>query len=132
MPSILIIEDDELLLRMYESIFDEHHYQVCAVSNGAAALAQLAEVRPAAILLDIVMPKLDGLTLLKQLRADPATKTIPVVVITSLTDTATAEAAMAAGANRFIQKSEHRPVAIVEIVNNLLRATVGRHKEDRD
>lgn len=123
MPSILLVEDDELLRNMYTNIFQEKGYHVSVATDGAAALKILPKHRIDIILLDIVLPHTDGLALLKQFKASPDYKHIPVVVITSLTDTLTADTAMRDGATRFIQKSEHRPAEVVTIVAEALAAS---------
>lgn len=80
---VLVVEDDagnrELMVRMLE----KGRYQVSAAENGSAALASLATQRPDLILLDLMMPVMDGFTFLESLRQNPAFASIPVVVITA-------------------------------------------------
>lgn len=121
MPRILVVEDDELLLHMYDSIFSERGFKVELASDGQAALDILQTDVPDVILVDVVMPKVDGLALLKQIKLNDKLKHIPVVIITSLTDTVIANTALKAGAARFIQKSEHRPQDVVDIVSSTLK-----------
>lgn len=117
---VLIVEDDELLLNMYRVVFEQHHYQVTTAADGQAALNVLQQTVPDVILLDVVMPKVGGLELLKTLKANDKLHNVPVVVTTSLTDTAVGAAAMTAGASKFIQKSEYRPEDVVKVVGQVL------------
>lgn len=119
MPSILVVEDDELLLRMYQREFQDHGYQVTVATDGQAGL-KAAETMPDAILLDIVMPKLDGMTVLKALKANPKLKKIPVIVITNLTSSDEIALALDLGATRYIQKSDQKPKQVEETVREVL------------
>jgi CheY-like chemotaxis protein len=105
---------------MYRVVFEQHHFQVVMASDGQSALDAIEQAMPDVMLLDIVMPKVDGLEVLQQLKANAKWQKIPVVVTTSLTDTATADAALAAGATKFIQKSEYHPEEVVKIVKQVL------------
>jgi DNA-binding response OmpR family regulator len=117
---ILVVEDDELLSHMYERMFGDNGYKVSVAIDGEDCLAQAKRHRPDVILLDVLMPKLDGLTTLKRLKADPKTASVPVLVISSLTDSATAHLALKLGAAKFIQKSDQRPKQVVEIVQEVV------------
>ncbi len=117
---ILIIEDDALLSRMYETVFKAKSYEVIVAADGQAGLEQARSGHPAAILLDIMMPKLNGLDLLQQLKADPAVKDIPVVVLSNLTGNTDISTALRLGAVRYIVKSEQKPKQVEQIISELL------------
>jgi CheY-like chemotaxis protein len=124
-PSILIVEDDELIRRMYQQIFTFRGYSVKLATNGEEGLEKVAVDQPAIILLDIMMPKLNGIEMLKRLKAQPDAAKIPVIILTNLMGAADAEAALAAGAVTFVSKSDYTPKEIVDIVEHVLaeRAT---------
>lgn len=122
MSSILIVEDDDLLSHMYDSLFSENGFSVEVAGDGVEGLERAQRHPPDIILMDIMMPKVDGLTLLKRIKAEPALKPVPVVVITSLTDSATPQTALKLGAIRYLQKSEHKPRQVLEIVKEILAA----------
>src|SRR3990167_6910126 len=84
MPKILIVEDDPLMLRMYQKIFIFEKFDVEVATNGEEALEKIRSSRPTLILLDIMIPKLNGIQVLDKLKSDPDTKSIPVVILTNL------------------------------------------------
>ena len=127
MPKILIIEDDALLSRMYQTIFASNAYEVELATDGQEGLDKARAVSPTLILLDIMMPKLNGMEVLKQLKADPAVTNIPVVVLTNLAGNSDVQTALELGAVRYIIKSEHKPKQVEEIVRGIL---AGYTKDD--
>ena len=117
---LLIIEDDPLMSRMYQKIFTFEKYQVEIASDGEEGVAKAQTVKPTVILLDIMMPKMNGLQVLEKLKADPATKSIPVIILTNLAGQQDAEAALAKGAVKYIIKSEHEPKEVADMVKQII------------
>ena len=117
---ILITEDDPLMSRMYQKIFTFEGYQVEMAADGQEGLDKARELKPTMILLDVMMPKLNGLQVLEKLKADPETKSIPVVMLTNLAGQQDAENALAKGAIKYIVKSEYEPKQVADIVKELL------------
>ena len=120
MAKILIVEDDSLMLRLYQKAFGFENYEVETASNGEEGIEKAREIKPTLMLLDVMMPKMDGLTVLDKLKSDPETKSIPVIVLTNLAGTQDAETALAKGAVKYIVKSEHDPREVVGIVKEVL------------
>ena len=120
MVKILIVEDDPLMSRMYQKIFTFEGYQVEMAANGQEGLDKARTAKPTLILLDIMMPKMNGLEALEKLKADPATKSIPVVVLTNLAGQQDAENALAKGAVKYIIKSEYEPKQVADMVKEIL------------
>ena len=120
MARILITEDDPLMLRMYQKIFTLEHYEVDIATNGEEALEKVRLVKPTLILLDIMMPKMNGLQALDKLKANPDTQSIPVIMLTNLAGQQDAEEALLKGAVKYIIKSEHEPKEIVGMVKEVL------------
>lgn len=118
---ILIIEDDALLSRMYQTIFATNGYEVVLATDGEEGLSQARQTEPTLILLDIMMPKLNGLEVLERLKGDPGLRAIPVVVLTNLAGSADVQAALQLGAVRYIIKSENRPKQVEETIREILR-----------
>lgn len=83
---ILIAEDEEPLRRVLRDILSFEGYQVIEAVNGEEGLAMVLKEHPDLVLLDVVMPKMDGLTMLKKLRTDEWGKTAPVMILTNLSD----------------------------------------------
>ena len=122
MAKILIVEDDPLMLRMYQKIFTLEQYEVEVATNGEEALEKVHAGKPTIILLDIMMPKMNGLQVLDKLKSDPDTKSIPIVMLTNLASEKDAENALLKGAVKYIVKSQHEPKTIVDMVKEILSA----------
>ena len=120
MAKILLIEDDPLMLRLYKKIFTFEKHEVEVAKDGLEGLNKAKEVKPTLILLDIMMPKMHGLEVLEKLKADEATKKIPVIILTNLAGEQDAEAALAKGAVKYLVKSEHDPKEVAEEVKQIL------------
>jgi twitching motility two-component system response regulator PilH len=120
MAKILVVEDDPLMSRMYQKIFTFEGYEVAMAADGQEGLDQARSLKPTLILLDVMMPKLNGLQVLEKLKADPETKAIPVVMLTNLAGEQDAESALTKGAIKYIIKSEHDPKEVADMVKEIL------------
>jgi CheY-like chemotaxis protein len=121
MAKILVTEDDPLMSRMYQKIFTFEGFEVEMASNGQECLDKARlEPAPTLILLDVMMPVMNGLQVLEKLKADPATKGIPVIMLTNLAGQQDAETALAKGAVKYIIKSEHEPKEVSDMVKEIL------------
>ncbi len=120
MTKILIVEDDPLMSRMYQKIFKFEGFEVDFASNGEEGLDKIRTTKPTLVLLDIMMPKMNGLEVLEKIKIDPETKAIPVIMLTNLAGTQDAEAALTKGAVKYIIKSENEPKQVVEMVKEIL------------
>jgi DNA-binding response OmpR family regulator len=118
MYSILIIEDDIANLRMMETILLMEGFAVSAASDGRSGLALLLQKRPDLILCDIMMPEMDGHSVLEVLKKDDAHANIPFIFVTAMGDRADMRRGMSAGADDYLSK----PFSVVE----LLAAVTGR------
>lgn len=120
MVKILVIEDDPLMSRMYQKIFSFENYSVEVAHNGEDGLDKARTTKPTLILLDIMMPKMNGLQVLEKLKADADTKGIPVIMLTNLAGTHDAETALSKGAVKYIIKSEYEPKQVADMVKEIL------------
>jgi CheY-like chemotaxis protein len=120
MPKVLIVDDDELIRQMYHKIFSVNGFDVEEAEDGEQAVVKAGELNPHLILLDIMMPKLNGLEALEKLKSDDKTKNIPVIMLTSITARQDAESALAKGAAKYIVKGEHEPKEVVQTVKDFL------------
>lgn len=120
MAKILIVEDDSLMSRMYQKIFTFEGYEVEIATNGQEGFEKARLTKPTIILLDVMMPVLNGLQTLEKLKLDPETKTIPVIMLTNLAGQQDAETAMTKGAVKYIIKSEHEPKEVANMVKEIL------------
>jgi CheY-like chemotaxis protein len=120
MAKILVVEDDPLMSRMYQKIFTFEGYEVEMAGDGQEGLDKVRSYKPTLILLDVMMPKLNGLQVLEKLKADPETKGTPVVMLTNLAGEQDAESALTKGAIKYIIKSEHDPKEVADMVKEIL------------
>jgi len=84
MAKILIVEDDETLARMYQKKLEHEGFLVETAFSGEEGLKAVEKEKPDLILLDIMMPGIDGFAVVKQLKADNETKDIPIIILTNL------------------------------------------------
>ncbi|SRR6266403_1594447 len=120
MAKILIVEDDSLMSRMYQKIFTFEGYEVEIAGDGEEGFEKAKTTKPTIMLLDVMMPKMNGLQALEKLKLDPETKAIPVIMLTNLAGQQDAETAMTKGAIKYIIKSEHEPKEVANIVKEIL------------
>ena len=120
---VLIVEDDPLISRMYQRVFEFEGFSADMARDGEEGLEKLKKQKPLMILLDIMMPKMSGIEVLKEIKADPKYKDIPVVVLTNLSGSKDAEKALEMGAVKFIVKSENKPKQIVGQIKEILEAS---------
>lgn len=88
--------------------------------DGQEGIDKVRAVKPTLVLLDVMMPKMNGLEVLEKLKADPETKGIPVVMLTNLAGQQDAETALAKGAVKYIIKSEYDPKQVADMVKEIL------------
>ncbi len=120
MAKILIVEDDPSLPRLSQKIFTFAGYAIELASDGEAGLEKARTGKPTLILLDIMMPKMNGLQVLEKLKLDPDLKAIPVVMLTNLAGQQDAETALQKGAVKYIIKSEYEPKQVANMVKEIL------------
>ena len=101
---ILVIDDDTDVAQFVRMSLEREGYEVAITLEGAAGLRLAIEAPPDAILLDILMPDLDGLELLSRLRVNPATTSVPVVLLTARTDSRDRVRGLELGADDYITK----------------------------
>lgn len=118
---VLVVEDDDLNRHLFSELLAAEGFAVDSVGSGAGALAKVREARPAIVLLDVQLPDMSGIEVLRALRADPATASLPVVAVTAYSGPGDAERLTQAGATAYIAK----PVPIMRLLA-LLRETLGR------
>ncbi|RZJ27121.1 MAG: response regulator [Haliea sp.] len=118
--TILIVDDEPANCRLLEALLHPEGYLTVCASNGAQALLVVAQQPPDLILLDVMMPELDGYQVAALLKADPVSSNIPIIMVTALNDRDARIAGLKAGAEEFLSK----PVDRAELwlrVRNLLR-----------
>ena len=117
---ILIVDDDVFLLDMYSLKFKEAGFQVEIAQNGEEAIKKIKEVGPKIILLDIVMPKMDGLETLRQIKKDKIAENTKIVILTNLGQKEDIEKSLRLGADDYIVKAHFTPTEVLNKVKALL------------
>jgi DNA-binding response OmpR family regulator len=102
---ILLVEDDRFLRRAAEATLKQAGFTVITAGDGEEALRQAAATAPSLVLLDLIMPKLQGFEVLRRLKQDPATTAIPVVVLSNLGQESDVRQALDLGAVAYLIKS---------------------------
>ena len=105
MPTILVVDDEPRARSAITRLLKHEGYEVTGAENGRAALDSLGVATPDLILLDLMMPELDGLEMLEILQKDPRWKSLPVVVLTAMSDIHTIHRAEQLGAREFLVKA---------------------------
>ena len=117
---ILLIEDDPFLLSMYSTKFSMEKFQVVSADDGEKGLKTAKEVKPSIILLDILMPKMNGFEVLEELKKDKSTASIPVILLTNLNQKDEIERGMNMGADDYLIKAHFMPSEVVEKIKKVL------------
>lgn len=120
MAKVLIVEDDQFLLRMYKKKFEIAGFQVEIAVDGEDGLNKMRSAKPDIVLMDIMMPKLNGLDAIAQAKQDSMIKNIPILVLTNLSNTDDAQNAVKSGALGYMVKSDFTPSQVVEKVKSIL------------
>lgn len=117
--SVLIIDDDLTLREMYEDYLKANGFTVITAQDGEEGLDRAKESHPSAILLDLMMPKINGIEVLRRLKADATMKDIPVIVFTALIQDLEKQESFAAGASDYVVKNDINPKGIKDKINTL-------------
>lgn len=120
MATVLLVEDDSLMADLYGSILTINKFTVEHVSTGKLVLEKAKETKPIIIILDLMMPDMNGLEAIEQLKKDPETKGIPVIMFSNYIDNEIMQQAMDKGAARYAVKSEYKPHAFLELIKEVL------------
>ncbi len=118
-PTVLVADDDPVVLRLLTTTFEMEGFAVVTASDGAEAVAAATTLRPDAVVTDIMMPKLDGLGVLAELRADPRTASTPVVLLSARAQTADVRRGIDAGADRYVTKP-FEPFELIDLIAELV------------
>ena len=103
-PGVLIVDDTPDVREMYGEYLTAHGFRVSTAPNGEMGIASATQRRPDCIVMDLSMPKVDGVTAIKHLKADPRTRDVPVILLTGYPYKAIEQGALEAGADAFLTK----------------------------
>jgi DNA-binding response OmpR family regulator len=116
---ILVVEDEESLLRLESILLSSKGFNVVGVKDGISALAAIPAENPDLVILDIMLPEMDGIEVCRRIKADPATAAIPVVMLTAKKSRQDIDAGTEAGASAYITKP-FKTAMVIEVIEGLL------------
>src|SRR6266567_3753857 len=120
MSKILIIEDDQIVANIYRNKFSVEGFQVEVALDGLAGLELVRSFRPDAVLLDLMLPKMTGVELMKKIRSEPELEQIPVIVFSNTYLSDMLQQACKAGATKCLTKANCTPQQVIEAVRSTL------------
>jgi DNA-binding response OmpR family regulator len=115
---VLVADDDGDILELVGSVLAKAGYDVAKASNGAQALELVRTLRPRVAVLDVAMPELDGVEVLRLVRADPETAELPVILLTARAQEEDVKLGYAEGASKYVRKP-FSPRELVGLVREL-------------
>ncbi|HBG81661.1 TPA: response regulator [candidate division CPR2 bacterium] len=120
MIKVLIIEDDTALAKLYETKFTKEGFTVFIANDGPSGVRLSKENAPDIILLDVMLPLMNGFQVLKKIRKNKDTKKIPVIILTNYGEMDNVTEGFLQGATEFMVKVEHTPEEVVDTVTQIL------------
>ncbi len=117
---ILIIEDDRFIAKMYQTKLSLEGYDVDVAENGQIGVEKIKSFQPDLVLLDIIMPEMDGFGVLEVIRDDAAINSTPVIIMSNLAQEDHLKRAKALGAKDYIVKSQYTPLDVVKKIQEVL------------
>jgi DNA-binding response OmpR family regulator len=120
MPKIMVVDEDADLVRLIQFRLETDGFEVVSCGDGAAAMKLAEEEHPDLILLDIMMPVMDGMEALRQIKGHRTTGRIPIIMLTAKTDSSSVDAARAMGVAEYIMKP-FDPEKLVSKVRKVLK-----------
>lgn len=114
-PYILIVDDNKITTKLLRRYVEAYGYEAMEAYDGIDCLEKVDQRLPDAIILDVMMPRLDGYETVKQLKANDKTKDVPVVIVTALNDVANQIKSVDAGADDFLSKPIEEKLLIAKV-----------------
>lgn len=118
---ILVVEDESFLLDLYQIKLEQAGFEVVKAGNGNEGVSLARLEQPGLILLDILMPQIDGYEMLAKIKSDPKTKNIPVIIFSNLSQKEEIEKGLKLGASDFIIKTSVTPAQLEQRVKEFLK-----------
>ena len=121
MKTILLVEDDPFLIEIYTTKFKETGFSTKVIADGNIALRRIREENPTLVLLDIVLPNVDGWEILRAIKNDDKLKNIIIVILSNLSEKEDVEKGLKLGAAKYLIKSHYTPSEVVEEIKKILK-----------
>lgn len=120
MTKVLLVEDDPFLVDIYTTKFQAEGFSISVATDGNQAIRRLSQDKPEILLLDIVLPKVDGWEILKSIKQSKDLQDLKVIVLSNLGQKADIDKAIALGATRYLIKAHYTPSEVVEEVKKII------------
>jgi CheY-like chemotaxis protein len=120
MPRVMVVDDVSAIRDLVSRLLQREGFDTTTASSGKEALEGLATSKPDVMLLDLMMPEMDGIAVLEQLRSDPRWKGLPVIMMTAVSEDSFQSRAMQLGARGYLIKPRFTIAQVMEIVRNCL------------
>ena len=120
MKTIFLVEDDPVVVKVYGAKFQREGFRVEVAEDGLVAMKDLLLVKPDVVVLDLMMPKLNGVDVLRYIRSTPELKKTPVIILSNAHMTSLAQEAASIGAEKALLKSSCTPNQLLKVINGLL------------
>lgn len=118
-PTILVVDDEPYMIRLLQHHIERAGFRMVKATNGREALEQIHAERPQLVIMDVMMPEINGLEVLAEVRKQAATKDLPVIIMTANAQRFTREEAEAAGVSAFLTKPFSPTQLMVEVRRHL-------------
>src|SRR5438067_7355692 len=120
MKKILIVEDDQIVANIYRNKFSVEGYHVEIALDGETGLEILRAYQPDGVLMDLMLPRMTGVDLMKKIRAEPGCQTLPVIVFSNTYLTNMVQEAWKAGATKCLSKANCTPKQVIQVLRSIL------------
>lgn len=120
MAKILLVEDDPFLTTMYKTRFEGEGHEVIVAQDGETALSILKQKPPDVLILDVMLPKLSGFSILTEMQKSSVLKKVPVIVLSNLADEESVKKAQSFGIKEFLIKTKYTPTQIYDVIKKYL------------
>ncbi len=119
MKKVLLVEDDPFLIDIYSTKLNESGFEVHSAKDGGEVLDTSKKLKPDVIILDIVLPQMDGWQILKQLKAEEGLKATRIIILSNLSQKEEVEKGLSLGADKYLIKSDYTPTQVIEEIGKM-------------
>ena len=120
MAKVLIVEDDSLIVKIYTTRLQAEGFEVQSAQDGLEGVTKMREFVPDVVLLDVMMPKLDGFGLVTEIKKDPKLQTIPIIMYSNMNNEEEIQRAKSLGVVEFLIKANLTPNQVIEKIKQYL------------
>ncbi|MFA5021189.1 MAG: response regulator [Patescibacteria group bacterium] len=118
---ILLVEDDSMIVEMYKLRFEEEGFETIVTDKGSEAIEIAKRDQPDLILLDVILPEIDGFSILREIKSEMTTKKIPVLLLTNLSQESDQQKGTELGADGYFIKAQHTPADLMNEIKKVLK-----------